>query len=149
MKTTHVIYLNICLSVFIIALSFFIGFYFYPNASHHFTSGFQFTFNLFFVFSLVHVVLRMRYNTKELTLLALAYLVLGIMLSFVSFIPPGYNFDKQQKRREEILKKMELSDGVYEVSSAPKPQVSDAISGENSEVEQTDTEKSIDNLDEK
>ena len=33
---------------------------------------------------------------------------------------------------------------VHEVSSAPKPQVSDAISGENMEVEQTDTKQSVD-----
>ena len=38
---------------------------------------------------------------------------------------------------------------VHEVSSEPKPQVSDVISGENSEVEQIDTEKSIDGSDEK
>ena len=38
---------------------------------------------------------------------------------------------------------------VQPISSAPKPQVSDAISGENSEVEQIDTTKSVDSLDEK
>ena len=38
---------------------------------------------------------------------------------------------------------------VHPISSAPKPQVSDAISGENSEIEQTDTTKSVDSLDEK
>jgi len=38
---------------------------------------------------------------------------------------------------------------VMLISSALKPQVSDAISGENSEVEQTDTKQSLDNLDEK
>jgi len=35
------------------------------------------------------------------------------------------------------------------ISPTPKPQVSDAISGENSEVEQIDTTKSVDSLDEK
>ena len=134
MKITHIIYLNICLSVFIIALSFFIGFYFYPNATDHFTSGFQFTFVLFFVFSLVHVLLRRRFKTEELALLALAYLVLGIMFSFVSFTPPGYNVDDQIKRVKEKLKKMELSGGVHEVSSDPEPQVSNAISDENRDV---------------
>ena len=38
---------------------------------------------------------------------------------------------------------------VQPISSAPKPQVSDAISGENSEVEHVDTKQSVDNLDEK
>ena len=42
-----------------------------------------------------------------------------------------------------------LSVFVHPVSSAPKPQVSDAISGENSEVEQTDAKKSVDDSDEK
>ena len=35
------------------------------------------------------------------------------------------------------------------ISSVPKPQVSDAISGENQEVEQVDTTKSVDGSDEK
>ena len=44
----------------------------------------------------------------------------------------------------ENIWRMDKSVLVQKVSSAPKPQISDAISGENMEVEQTDTKKLID-----
>ena len=111
MKSTYIFILNICLLVFFIAFTFFVGFHFYPNASYQFTSGFQFTYVLFIVFSLIHLILRMCDKTKkftlELTLLALAYLVWGIYFSFVSFIPPDYNIEDQQKRVKEALERIE------------------------------------------
>ena len=111
MKAKYIIILNVCLFVFFIAFTFFIGFHFYPNASYKFTSGFQFTYVLFILFSLIHFILRMCDKTKklslELTLLALAYLVWGIYFSFVSFIPPDYNIEDQQKRVKEALERID------------------------------------------
>jgi hypothetical protein len=91
--------LNIAINIIWIALSFFVGYYFYPQATYKFISGFQYIFPIFFLFSLIHILLGRIYKNQQLFMIAIVYFCLGLCFSFCDYIPPDYNKEDAEMKR--------------------------------------------------